>query len=119
MKTLSREYFVKEEEKAIKGAQMEQFATEILACKKTAGRSYIPKTGALQRKQVFMDQKSSCAKRAGRNAQSLCEYRKRKRWRLIFICLTTRAVNLEDCISTSDESLLSALERFIQRRVRR
>uniref|UniRef100_A0A5S6Q4L1 Integrase catalytic domain-containing protein n=1 Tax=Trichuris muris TaxID=70415 RepID=A0A5S6Q4L1_TRIMR len=42
--------------------------------------------------------------------------RKRKRWGLIFMCLTTRAIHLEDCLSTNAESLLLALERFIQRR---
>ncbi|KRX13086.1 Pol polyprotein, partial [Trichinella nelsoni] len=42
--------------------------------------------------------------------------RKQKRWGLIFMCLTTRAIHLEDCVSTNVESFLLALERFIQRR---
>jgi transposase InsO family protein len=42
--------------------------------------------------------------------------KKQKKWGLIFMCLTTRAIHLEDCHSTDYESLLMAMERFIQRR---
>ncbi|KRZ48203.1 hypothetical protein T02_681 [Trichinella nativa] len=54
--TLNCEDFDREEKKIIKDAQMEDFGAEIAACNKASGRSYIPRSGALQRKQVFLDQ---------------------------------------------------------------
>lgn len=42
--------------------------------------------------------------------------RGQKRWGLLFTCLTTRAVHLEDTASMSLEAVLLAMERFIQRR---
>jgi hypothetical protein len=41
---------------------------------------------------------------------------KKKYWGLIFMCLTTRAVHLEDCASLDMKSFQMALDRFIQRR---
>ncbi|KRZ82023.1 hypothetical protein T08_14190, partial [Trichinella sp. T8] len=178
----------KEEKKTIKDAQMEDFRAEIAACNKASGRSYIPRSGALQRKQVFLDQdgilrvvtrltnaeflseemknpivmpqKHPVTRLVIRSTQRCwapwCQQyqsrtwtqvptaplhvnrlqyrgfpfvmcgmdffgpfvisRKQKRWGLIFMCLTTRAIHLEDCVSTNVESFLLALERFIQRR---
>ncbi|XP_003370618.1 putative integrase core domain protein [Trichinella spiralis] len=217
--TLNCEDFDREEN-IIKEAQMEDFGAEISACNKASGRSHIPKSGALQRKQVFLDQ-DGILRVATRltNAEFLSEEmknpivmprkhpvtrlvirsthndvghlgvnstraelgrrffipkcistvkheiykckvcrthrpiavqvptaplhvnrlqyrgfpfvmcgmdffgpfvisRKQKRWGLIFMCLTTRAIHLEDCVSTNVESFLLALERFIQRRVK-
>ncbi|KRX12356.1 hypothetical protein T07_12313, partial [Trichinella nelsoni] len=54
--TLNCEDFDREEKKIIKEAQMEDFRAEISACNKASGRSHIPRSGALQRKQVFLDQ---------------------------------------------------------------
>ncbi|KRX25565.1 hypothetical protein T07_5107 [Trichinella nelsoni] len=180
--TLNCEDFDREEKKIIKEAQMEDFRAEISACNKASGRSHIPRSGALQRKQVFLDQ-DGILRVATRltNAEFLSEEmknpivmprkhpvtrlvirstqrcwapwcqqyqvptaplhlnrlqyrgfpfvmcgmdffgpfvisRKQKRWGLIFMCLTTRAIHLEDCVSTNVESFLLALERFIQRR---
>ncbi|KRX44248.1 hypothetical protein T09_4781, partial [Trichinella sp. T9] len=216
--TLNCEDFDREEKKIIKEAQMEDFGAEISACNKASGRSHIPRSGALQRKQVFLDQ-DGILRVATRltNAEFLSEEmknpivmprkhpvtrlvirsthndvghlgvnstraelgrrffipkcistvkheiykckvcrthrpiavqvptaplhvnrlqyrgfpfvmcgmdffgpfvisRKQKRWGLIFMCLTTRAIHLEDCVSTNVESFLLALERFIQRR---
>ncbi|OUC47905.1 integrase core domain protein, partial [Trichinella nativa] len=215
--TLNCEDFDREE-KIIKDAQMEDFGAEIAACNKASGRSHIPKSGALQRKQVFLDQNgilrvvtrltnaeflseemknpvvmprkhpvtrlvirsthndvghlgvNSTRAELGRRffipkcistvkheiyKCKVCrthrpiavqvptaplhvnrlQYRgfpfvmcgmdffgpfiisrKQKRWGLIFMCLTTRAIHLEDCVSTNVESFLLALERFIQRR---
>ncbi|KRY44621.1 hypothetical protein T03_16049 [Trichinella britovi] len=216
--TLNCEDFDREEKKIIKDAQMEDFGAEIAACNKASGRSYIPRSGALQRKQVFLDQDgilrvvtrltnaeflseemknpivmprkhpvtrliirsthndvghlgvNSTRAELGRRffipecistvkheiyKCKVCrthrpiavqvptaplhvnrlQYRgfpfvmcgmdffgpfvisrKQKRWGLIFMCLTTRAIHLEDCVSTNVESFLLALERFIQRR---
>lgn len=41
-----------------------------------------------------------------------------KRWGLIFTCLTTRAVHLEDVDSPGAEAFCHALDRFIQRRMK-
>ncbi|KRZ59066.1 hypothetical protein T02_15801 [Trichinella nativa] len=181
--TLNCEDFDREEKKIIKEAQMEDFRAEISACNKASGRSHIPRSGALQRKQIFLDEDrilrhndvghlgvNSTKAELGRRffipecvstvkheiyKCKVCrthrpiavqvptaslhvnrlQYRgfpfvmcgmdlfapfvisrKLKRWGLIFMCLTTRAIHLEDCVSTNVESFLLALERFIQRR---
>ncbi|KRX37635.1 hypothetical protein T05_12222 [Trichinella murrelli] len=54
--TLNCEDFDREEKKIIKEAQMEDFGAEISACNKSSGRSHIPRSGALQRKQIFLDE---------------------------------------------------------------
>ncbi|KRZ82403.1 hypothetical protein T08_7363 [Trichinella sp. T8] len=57
--TLNCEDFDREEKKIIKEAQMEDFRAEISACNKASGRSHIPRSGALQRKQIFLDETGS------------------------------------------------------------
>ncbi|KRY09184.1 hypothetical protein T12_5645 [Trichinella patagoniensis] len=209
--TLNCEDFDREEKKIIKEAQMEDFGAEISACNKASGRSHIPRSGALQRKQIFLDE-DGILRVATRltNAEFLSEEmknpivmprkhpvtrlvirsahndvghlgvnstkaelgrrffipkcvstvkheiykckvcrthrpiavqvptaslhvnrlqyrgfpfvmcgmdlfgpfvisRKQKRWGLIFMCLTARAIHLEDCVSTNVESFLLAL----------
>ncbi|KRX35821.1 hypothetical protein T05_7769 [Trichinella murrelli] len=57
--TLNCEDFDREEKKIIKETQMGDFGAEISACNKVSGRSHIPRSGTLQRKQIFLDETGS------------------------------------------------------------
>ncbi|KRZ24173.1 hypothetical protein T4B_5375 [Trichinella pseudospiralis] len=54
--TLNCENLDGEKKKIVKESLVEDFAAEILACNKARGRSHSPRSGALHRKQVFLDQ---------------------------------------------------------------
>ncbi|KAL1233098.1 tRNA pseudouridine synthase [Trichinella pseudospiralis] len=132
--TLNCENLDGEKKKIVKESLVEDFAAEILACNKARGRSHSPRSGALHRKQVFLDQDGILRVPTAPLHVHPLQYRefpfvewacfgpfvisrKQEMWGLIFMCLQQQELFIwKTAYRQTSSRFLLASERFIQRR---
>jgi hypothetical protein len=96
-------------------AAVKKICSECLYCRTRAPRALRPPTAPLHPSRLNAHTKPWLE--VGMDHFGPFELNKRtKKWGLIFICLTTRAVHIEDVDGPGAEPFCHALDRFIQRR---
>jgi len=98
-------------------AAVKKICNQCYFCRKRNPKPMRPPTAPLHASRLNMH---SAWKEVGMDHFGPFEINKRqKKWGLIFTCLTTRAVHLEDVDGPGAEPFCHALDRFIQRRLRK